>query len=80
MMTAANDEKFWNGTARKYAASQIGDMAGYERTLARTRSYLHPDDRVLEIGCGTGTTALIHAPNVTHCSPSALMGLIEAVA
>ena len=50
--------RFWDRIARRYAASAITDMAGYERTLARTRSWLSPDSRVLEIGCGTGTSAL----------------------
>ena len=31
-----------------------------------TQDYLRPDMEVLELGCGTGTTALIHAPFVKH--------------
>jgi len=50
--------EFWNKAARKYAKRPVQDEAAYELTLDRTRSYLHADDRVLEIGCGTGTTAL----------------------
>ncbi len=50
--------KFWDNIAEKYAARPIKDMDAYETTLERTRSCLHPDARVLEIGCGTGTTAL----------------------
>lgn len=57
-MTISGDARFWDRTARKYAAGAIGDQAGYERTLARTRALLRPGDRVLELGCGTGTTAL----------------------
>ena len=34
--------------------------------LERTREYFRPDMRVLEIGCGTGSTAIAHAPYVTH--------------
>ncbi len=37
-------------------------MPGYERTLARVRELLPKDADVLEIGCGTGTTALRLAP------------------
>lgn len=55
---AAAKARFWDRAARKYAADPIADMAGYERTLARTRELLGPAQRVLEIGCGTGTTAL----------------------
>lgn len=54
----AADAAFWNRIARKYAADPIADMAGYERTIARVRALLGPGDRVLELGCGTGTTAL----------------------
>jgi ubiquinone/menaquinone biosynthesis C-methylase UbiE len=54
----ANESRFWDRAARKYAASPIADPEGYERTLARTRELLKSTDIVLEIGCGTGTTAL----------------------
>lgn len=56
--------RFWNRIARKYAADPIADEAGYERTLARTRDFLAPHHEVLEMGCGTGTTALRLAPAV----------------
>lgn len=55
MTTAA---KFWDGVAEKYARSPIKDMASYEHTLERTASYLKKADDVLELGCGTGMTAL----------------------
>jgi len=57
-MSIASDARFWDRTSRKYAKGAIADPAGYERTLDRTRSLLGPGDRVLELGCGTGTTAL----------------------
>ena len=50
--------RFWNRVARKYAAEPIADMAGYEASLQRTRGLLSTEHDVLEIGCGTGTTAL----------------------
>jgi ubiquinone/menaquinone biosynthesis C-methylase UbiE len=53
-----SDARFWDRTSRKYAKAAIRDQAGYERTLERTRALLGGDDRVLELGCGTGTTAL----------------------
>ncbi len=55
---------FWNDAAPKYAKSPIADPAAYEYTLERTRSYLKQDDHVLELGCGTGSTALRLAPHV----------------
>ncbi|MBA8899186.1 class I SAM-dependent methyltransferase [Phyllobacterium sp. P30BS-XVII] len=57
-MNTASDARFWDRSSRKYAASAVSDQAGYERTLDRTRALLDPACRVLELGCGTGTTAL----------------------
>jgi ubiquinone/menaquinone biosynthesis C-methylase UbiE len=66
MFSIANDARFWDRIARKYAADPIADMAGYERTLERTRHYLKSDHVVFEFGCGTGTTALKLAPYVAR--------------
>lgn len=63
-MSIASDARFWDRSARKYARGAIADQAGYERTLERTRALLGPGDRVLELGCGTGTTALRLAGDV----------------
>ncbi|RWM22043.1 MAG: class I SAM-dependent methyltransferase [Mesorhizobium sp.] len=63
-MSIASDARFWDGSSRKYAMGAIADPAGYERTLDRTRALLGPGDRVLELGCGTGTTALRLAGDV----------------
>ncbi len=66
MTDTTADVRFWDGVARKYARDPIKDMAGYERTVARVRELLRSTDRVLELGCGTGTTALKLAPGVAH--------------
>ena len=63
-MSTASDARFWDRTSRKYAMTTIADTAGYERTLDRTHSLFGSSDRVLELGCGTGTTALRLAANV----------------
>lgn len=57
-MNTVNDAHFWDRTSSRYARSTISDQAGYERTLDRTRELLKSQDRVLELGCGTGSTAL----------------------
>lgn len=64
------NEKFWDKVADKYAASPIKNMEAYEQTMARTRAYLSADQDVLEVGCGTGSTALLLAPNVKTMTAS----------
>lgn len=54
--------RFWDRIARKYAADPIADMPGYEATLRRVQGLLTVEMNVLEIGCGTGSTALRLAP------------------
>ena len=57
---------FWNRAARKYATSKISNMPAYEQTLDHVRRHLGANDRVVEVGCGTGTTALLLAPSVAN--------------
>ncbi len=59
---SARKARFWDRIARKYAADPIADPAGYEATLARVQELLAPTHEVLELGCGTGSTALRLAP------------------
>ena len=58
--------KFWDRIAKRYAKTPIADEAAYQKKLQVTREYFKPDTEVLEFGCGTGSTALIHAPYVKH--------------
>ena len=67
-----NATYFWDKVAPKYAKRPIADMSAYDRTLARTATYLHESDRVLELGCGTGTTALRLADRVAAYTASDL--------
>ncbi|MDX5434320.1 MAG: class I SAM-dependent methyltransferase [Halomonas sp.] len=59
-----NARAFWNRSAARYAKSPIRNVSAYEKKLAITQEYFHPDSTVLEFGCGTGSTAIIHAPHV----------------
>ncbi len=57
---------FWDKVAEGYSKKPVADEAAYQRKLATTRDYFEPEMEVLEIGCGTGSTALVHAPYVKH--------------
>jgi SAM-dependent methyltransferase len=63
-MTDERQRRFWNRFARRYAARPIKDIAAYEALLVDAASRLQPTDRVLEIGCGTGGTAIRPAGGV----------------
>lgn len=58
--------KFWDRMAKSYSKNPISDEASYQHKLHLTQGYLRPDMNVLEFGCGTGSTALSHAPLVNH--------------
>lgn len=58
--------KFWDKIAERYSKQPIADEAAYEKKLQVTRENLKSDMEVLEFGCGTGSTAIIHAPYVKH--------------
>ena len=53
---------FWDRIAHKYSQQPIADQETYRRKLAATQAILRPHMKVLEFGCGTGSTALEHAP------------------
>ncbi|SFU18539.1 class I SAM-dependent methyltransferase [Sedimentitalea nanhaiensis] len=57
-------DAFWDKHAKGYAKRQIKDMAAYEQTLAHVRRHLKATDRAVELGCGTGSTALLLADAV----------------
>ena len=58
--------RFWNRVAERYSQKPIADEAAYQRKLQVTREYFRPEMAVLEFGCGTGSTAILHAPYVAH--------------
>ncbi|WP_417700517.1 class I SAM-dependent methyltransferase [Pseudophaeobacter sp.] len=74
------DAPFWDKIAAKYAEDPIRDEAAYRQALARTCSYLKPDDRVLELGCGTGSTAIELASQVAEITVSDLSQGMLAIA
>lgn len=58
--------RFWDRIAERYAAKPVPDEAAYQEKLRVTRTYLSKQSDVLEFGCGSGSTALVHAPLVRH--------------
>lgn len=62
--TTSRDARFWDRIAERYARRPVADEAAYREKLRITRTYLTPAAELLEFGCGTGSTALAHAPFV----------------
>ncbi len=61
-MTTSAD--FWDKVSEKYSKKSVPSESIYQEKLQRTQKLFTEDAKVLEIGCGTGTTALIHSPFV----------------
>lgn len=76
----ARKARFWDRAARKYAADPIADMAGYEATIRRVQSLLSGEQNVLEIGCGTGTTAMRLAPHTRRLLATDVSANMVAIA
>ena len=72
--------RFWDKVSTRYAAMPVRNQAAYETTLTRTRSHLTPEARVLELGCGTGTTALTLAPSVAAYRATDISGAMIEIA
>ena len=63
---AVTSPEFWDRIAPSYSKQPIADAESYARKLAATQALMRADMQVLEFGCGTGSTALKHAPHVAH--------------
>jgi len=57
---------FWDLIAKRYSKQPIADEAAYQKKLKVTHKYFHPNMKILEFGCGTGSTSIVHAPYVKH--------------
>lgn len=79
-MSTTSDARFWDRSSKSYARSRISDQAGYERTLERSSALLKPSASVLELGCGTGTTALRLAGGVESYLATDLSAGMVAIA
>ncbi|MEO0576177.1 MAG: methyltransferase domain-containing protein [Pseudomonadota bacterium] len=63
-MSANENHGLWDRVAERYARTAVPNEAVYRRKLAMTQQYLTREMKVFEFGCGTGTTAIEHAPFV----------------
>ena len=66
--------KFWDRIARKYAKSPVGNPEAYAHKLKQTQERLRSDMKLVEFGCGTGTTAFLHAPFVKEILATDISG------
>jgi len=72
--------KFWDWMAERYASQPIADEVIYREKLSRTRQFFSQDCKVLEFGCGTGSTAIAHAPYVGHIHATDISANMLAIA
>jgi ubiquinone/menaquinone biosynthesis C-methylase UbiE len=80
MLFRKSPEKFWNLIASKYAASPIAEKAAYQNKIEKLKTYLSPEDIVLDIGCGTGTQCNDLANNVKHVTGIDISNKLLAIA
>jgi len=60
------DATFWNNIAEHYASQPVERPEAFERKIAITKARMKPTDVVLDVGCGTGSLALILAPHAAQ--------------
>ena len=72
--------RFWDFIAKRYAKLPVADEASYQKKLEITQTYFSPDSEVLEFGCGTGSTAIAHAPHVSHIRATDVSAKMLAIA
>lgn len=75
-----DSKTFWDKRAEKYSRSPIKDQATYQRKLEITQEYLNSDSQLLEFGCGSGGTAIYHAPFVRHVVATDISGKMIEIA
>jgi len=71
---------FWDRWADRYAAQSLAHPDAYAATLERVRAHLSPEARVLEVGCGTGSTAVALAGGVASYLATDLSPRMIAIA
>lgn len=78
--TSGRESKFWDRIAESYARKPVADERAYQNKLRITRDYFRPEMNIFEFGCGTGSTALAHAPFVKHILATDISARMIAIA
>ncbi len=74
------ESKFWDRIAKRYATQAVGDETAYQKKLSVSREYMDRNSRVLEFACGTGSTAISHAPYVESIHATDISANMLAIA
>jgi ubiquinone/menaquinone biosynthesis C-methylase UbiE len=80
MLFRKSPEKFWDLISSKYAASPILDLAAYKTKIEKIKSYLSPENVLLDIGCGTGTQCNDPSGYVKQATGIDISGKLLAIA
>ena len=59
-------EKFWDKNADLYSKSPVKNKVDDQKKMEVTRGYFQPHTKLFEFACGTGSTAISHAPYVDN--------------
>ena len=59
-MTTSAD--FWDKISLKYSKKTVPSEDIYQEKLKRTQKLFNSESIIMELGCGTGTTSITHAP------------------
>ena len=59
-------QQFWDKQAARYDATDTQFEPAYREIFSRTRTFLDPDDHVLDFGCATGSKTVELAGMVKH--------------
>ena len=59
-------QKFWDKQAKKYDYSEKQFEPVFKEIIMQTKSYLTPEDNVLDFGCATGTKTILLADSAGH--------------
>jgi arsenite methyltransferase len=57
---------FWDKIAEGYSQKPVADPLAFERKIVATREQMDREHVILDVGCGTGSLALLLSPHAKH--------------